>query len=95
MFTLAYKADAAWNEARWKHDRFNELLLLAKAELDQTVRAEMYREMCQIARDEGGSIIPLFQNFVYARRSNVRRGTSLAASWECDGARSAHRWWFA
>ena len=95
MFTLAYKADAAWNEARWKHERFNELLLLAKAELDQTVRAEMYREMCRIARDEGGSIIPLFQNFVYARRSNVRRGTGVAASWECDGARSAHRWWFA
>ncbi len=95
MFTLAYKADAAWNEAHWTNDRFNELLLLAKAELDETLRAEMYREMCQLARDDGGTIIPLFVNFVYARRSNVRRGASLAASWECDGARSAHRWWFA
>lgn len=71
------------------------MLLLAKAELDETLRGEMYREMCQIARDDGGTIIPLFVNFVYARRSNVRRGESLAASWECDGARSAHRWWFA
>ncbi|MDE0113374.1 MAG: ABC transporter substrate-binding protein [Albidovulum sp.] len=95
MFTLAYKDDAPWNEAHWKNDRFNELLLLAKAELDETRRAEMYREMCQIARDDGGTIIPLFVNFVYARRSNVRRGASLAASWETDGARSAHRWWFA
>ena len=95
MFTLAYSADAAWNEAHWKNDRFNELLLLAKAELDETLRAEMYREMCQIARDDGGTIIPLFVNFVYARRSNIRRGESLAASWECDGARSAHRWWAA
>ena len=95
MFTLAYKADAPWNEAHWKNDRFNELLLQAKAELDETLRAEMYREMCQIARDDGGTIIPLFVNFVYARRSNVRHGPSVAASWECDGARSAHRWWFA
>ena len=95
MFTLAYKADAPWNEAHWKNDRFNELLLKAKAELDETLRAEMYREMCQIARDDGGTIIPLFVNFVYARRSNVRHGASVAASWECDGARSAHRWWFA
>ena len=95
MFTLAYSADAAWNEAHWQNDRFNELLLLAKAELDETLRAEMYREMCQIARDDGGTIIPLFVNFVYARRSNLRRGASLDASWECDGARSAHRWWFA
>ncbi len=95
MFTLAYSADAAWNEGHWYNDRFNELLLLAKAELDETRRAEMYREMCQLARDDGGTIIPLFVNFVYARRANVRHGPSLASSWECDGARSAHRWWFA
>ena len=95
MLTLAYKDDAPWNEAHWRNERFNELLLLAKAELDETLRAEMYREMCQIARDDGGTIIPLFVNWVYARRSNVRRGPSLSAGWECDGARSTHRWWFA
>ncbi|MDE0047963.1 MAG: ABC transporter substrate-binding protein [bacterium] len=95
MFTLAYKDDAPWNEAHWQNARFNELLLMAKAELDETRRAEMYREMCQIARDDGGTIIPLFVNFVYARRNNVRHGPSVAASWECDGARSSHRWWFA
>ena len=50
------------------------LLLQTKAELDQDLRAEMYHEMCQIARDDGGTIIPLFVNFVYARRKNVRHG---------------------
>lgn len=94
MFTLAYKDDAPWNEAHWQNERFNELLLQAKAELDDTLRAEMYREMCQIARDDGGTIIPVFLNFVYARRDNVARGPSLAASWETDGARGTHRWWF-
>ena len=95
QFTLTYAADSPWNEARWQNERFNELLLLAKGELNETLRAEMYREMCQIARDDGGTLLPLFVNFVYARRSNLRRGANLAASWECDGARSAHRWWFA
>ena len=95
MFTLAYKDDAAWNEAHWKNARFNELLLKAKAELDETRRAEMYNEMCQLARDDGGTIIPMFVNFVYARRKNVARGSSLASSWELDGARGTHRWWFA
>ena len=95
IFTLAYKADAPWNEAHWQNERFNEILLKAKAELDDNLRAEMYREMCQLARDDGGSIIPQFVNFVCARRSNVRHGPSVAASWECDGARSTHRWWFA
>ena len=95
MFTLAYKSGADWNESRWENERFNELLLLAKKELDQELRAEMYREMCEIAKDDGGTIIPMFTNFVYGRRNNVQHGESLASSWELDGARGYHRWWFA
>jgi peptide/nickel transport system substrate-binding protein len=94
MLTLAYKDDAAWNESHWKNPRFNELLLKAKTELDDAKRAVMYKEMCQLARDDGGTIIPMFTNFVYARRKNVRHGDSLAASWQIDGARGASRWGF-
>jgi peptide/nickel transport system substrate-binding protein len=94
MFTLAYKDDAAWNETRWKNPRFNELLLQAKAELDDTLRAEMYREMCLLMRDDGGTLLPFFNNWVYARGKGVERGENVAASWACDGARAASRWWF-
>ncbi|MCB1480008.1 MAG: ABC transporter substrate-binding protein [Rhodobiaceae bacterium] len=94
MYTLAYKDDAAWNESHWKNPRFNELLLQAKSELDDAKRAEMYREMAMLARDDGGTIIPFFNNFVYAHRSNIGVPEKLAASWECDGARAASRWWF-
>ena len=95
MFTLAYQEGAAWNESHWKNERFNELLLKAKAELDKSLRAEMYREMCVLMRDDGGTLIPMFNNFVYARRSNVKRGENLAPSWTLDGARAPSRWWFA
>lgn len=94
MFSLAYKDDAAWNESHWQNERFNVLLREAKAELDEAKRAEMYREMCQLARDDGGTIIPMFTNFVYARRDNVKHGENLAASWQMDGARAISRWWF-
>jgi peptide/nickel transport system substrate-binding protein len=94
MFTLGYKDTAAWNESRWQNERFNELLLQAKAELDEGLRAEMYREMCMLMRDDGGTLLPFFNNFVYARRSNVSRPDQVAASWECDGARAGSRWWF-
>ena len=95
MYTLAYKSDADWNESHWQNERFNELLIQAKSELDDSLRAEMYREMAMLARDDGGTIIPMFNNFVYARRANVMRGDNLAASWELDGARAPSRWWFA
>ena len=54
----------------------------------------MYHEMCMLMRDDGGTIIPFFNNFVFARRSNVMHGDQLAASWACDGARAPSRWWF-
>jgi len=94
MYSLAYKDDAAWNESHWKNPRFNEVLLQAKAELNDTLRAEMYREMAMVLRDDGGSVIPYFPNFVYARRSNVHHTGQLAASWMMDGFRAASRWWF-
>jgi peptide/nickel transport system substrate-binding protein len=94
MYSLAYKDDAAWNESHWKNPRFNELLLMAKSELDDAKRAEMYREMAMLANDDGGTIIPFFKNFVYARRTNVEHGEKLAPSWELDGARACSRWWF-
>ncbi len=95
IFTLAYKQGAAWNESHWENARFNELLLQAKAELDENLRAEMYREMAQISRDDGGTIIPVFLNLTYARQANVHHGPSLSAAWTLDGDRAAHRWWFA
>ena len=94
MFSLAYKDDAAWNEARWQNARFNELLLQAKGELDQTRRAAQYREMQELARDDGGTVIPMFINFVTGRNKNVQHTGQLAASWQLDGARGASRWWF-
>ena len=94
MYTLCYKDDAAWNESHWKHKRFNEILLQAKAELDDSKRAEMYHEMGMLARDEGGTVIPYFPNFVYGRRKNCRHSGQLAPSWQMDGYRHASRWWF-
>ncbi len=95
MYSLAYKDDAAWNESRWvDNKRFNSLLREGKSELDNARRKEIYREMALIANQEGGTVIPFFPNFVYARRTNVRHTGQLAASWQIDGARGAHRWWF-
>ena len=95
MYSLAYKDDAAWNESRWQNAKFNELLLQAKSELNDGLRAEMYRDMAMLARDDGGSVIPYFPNFVYARRTDVERGENVSAAWQMDGYRYASRWWFA
>ncbi|MEM7225324.1 MAG: ABC transporter substrate-binding protein [Pseudomonadota bacterium] len=94
MFTLAYSAGADWNESHFQHERFNKLLLEARAELDDAKRGEMYYEMQQIMRDEGGTIIPFFRNYVFAHRANVMHDEKLSGNWALDGSRGGERWWF-
>jgi peptide/nickel transport system substrate-binding protein len=94
IFTLGYAAGADWNDSHFKDDRFNELLLTARAELDKSKRTGMYGEMQRILHDKGSVIIPFFRNWIYARRANVQHGGALTSSWPLDGARGAERWWF-
>ena len=94
MYSLTYKKGAAWNESHWENPRFNELLVQGKGELNAAKRAEIYHEMGMLLRDDGGTVLPYFPNFVFGRRKNVRHIGKLAASWAMDGGRAASRWWF-
>ena len=94
MFSQAYAEGANWNDSFWSHERFNELLKAGRGELDGAKRAEIYRDMQQILRDEGGVVVWAFANFVYAMADKVRHGPEVAANWELDGGRYVERWWF-
>jgi len=94
MFTTAYAADAAWNDTFWKNPRFNELLVKARAETDDTKRAAMYAEMQQLVHDDGGLINMVFNSFVDAHSTALAHG-EVAVNWQMDGRKIAERWWFA
>ncbi len=95
MFTVGYKGDAAWNDAHWKDDRFDELLLMGRKELNDDTRREIYTEMQRIVHDTGGQIIPMFGDWVMAASSKLKFQTPLAGVFEFDGHRAFERWWFA
>jgi peptide/nickel transport system substrate-binding protein len=93
MFSTAYAKGAAWKDTVWDHPRFNELLVTARAELDEKKRGEMYKEMEGIVRDEGGVVVPMFNADLSASNDKGGHG-KLAANWELDGFRAPERWWF-
>ena len=95
MFTTAYAAGAAWNDTFWDNTRFNELLVVARAELDSAKRREMYYEMQAILNQDGGAIIPMFANFVFATTNDVMVSDSFSSHWDSDGERWMERWSFA
>ncbi len=94
MYTTAYAAGAPWNEGFWSHDKFNELLLIGRAELDNSKRAAIYAEMQTICSDEGSSVIPMFANYITAMTDKVQHG-DVATNWDLDGLKAIERWWFA
>ena len=95
MFSQVYAADASWNDTFWKHERFNELLVQARAELDKAKRREMYVEMQRIVHNEGGVCLPLFQADTIAYTDKVAVPDPIANNWELDGHKQAERWSFA
>ena len=95
MFSLVYAKGAPWNDTHWNNETFNKLLLEARVELDEAKRRAMYGEMQLLVRDEGGTIIPMYANFVFARSSRIAHGEHVGSNWSLDGWKCIERWWIA
>ncbi|MEL7466194.1 MAG: ABC transporter substrate-binding protein [Pseudomonadota bacterium] len=94
MFSSAYAEGVPWNDTFWAHDRFNELLITARAELDTETRRGMYHEMQDICANQGGTIVPMFASYVFALSPKIAHD-EFATNWDMDGEKWAERWWFA
>ncbi|TCP42904.1 ABC transporter substrate-binding protein [Rhodovulum marinum] len=99
MFSSGYVEDQEWNDTAWRGteaaDRFNALVVEARAELDEARRAEMYFECQRLIHDDGGSIVPMFANYIMGAGRGVQTPEVIAGNWENDGYKSVERWWFA
>lgn len=92
MYSTAYIADADWNDTRFFNEKFDKIILGARAELDNAKRAEMYREAAMIVRDDGGLILPMFNDFLDGHREEVK-GWVLDPNHETSNLRAAIRVW--
>ncbi len=73
MLSVAYQSDAAWNESFWKREAFDQLLKQARAELDTGKRKQMYHDLQLMVHEDGGEVIPMFNNFLFgAARQHCR-----------------------
>jgi peptide/nickel transport system substrate-binding protein len=60
LFSLFFASTAAWNESGWKNEKFDQLLVAARAETDDAKRKQMYRDMQVLIHDHAGIGIPVF-----------------------------------
>ena len=99
MFSAAYVQETEWNDTAWREtaaaNRFNALVTEARGEVDDAKRRQMYEECQRLIHDDGGTICPMFANYIMGLNKNVMHKDDVAANWELDGGRWMERWWFA
>ncbi|RWI07211.1 MAG: ABC transporter substrate-binding protein [Mesorhizobium sp.] len=92
MYSSAYLSTAEWNDTHFFNEKFDKLLIEARAELDQDKRTNLYREMAIILRDEGGVIVPFFNQFIDATGPGVKGFVKHPARDMCNGYALAQCW---
>ena len=92
MLSVAFKSDAPWNDTHWKNERFDTLLLEARATTDFNKRKELYWEMQRMLYEGGGYIVPMFANYLDGY-SNKVKGTRQDANFGMMGFRVAEEVW--
>ncbi len=95
MFSTAYETGVPWNDTAWENARFQELLLSARAELDSAKRKEQYTEMQMLMSQEGGTVVPMYANYVDAHSTKLANSGTLGNVFQMDSSRMMERWWFA
>lgn len=97
MFASAYVEGTEWNDTAWRNteaaDRFNKLVVEARAELDSEKRRAMYYECQRLINEDGGAMVPMFANYIMGIGPGVTHGENVASNLENDGNRATERWW--
>jgi len=92
MFSVAYADGAPWNDTHWSNAKFNELLVAARAELDEVKRRKMYYDMQEICRNDSGTVVPMYNQMVEASSDKLGHGP-ISGHMAMDGMRTGERWW--
>lgn len=81
MYSVGYLSNAAWNDTRFKDSNFDRLIAEARGELDAARRQQMYHDAAMLMRDNGGLIVPFFNEWIGATGKDVE-GWVKNPAWE-------------
>lgn len=71
-YSTSYVSNAEWNDTRFKRPDFDKLVAEARGELDETKRRALYRQMAVTVHDEGGLILPVFNDYLNASSKKLK-----------------------
>ncbi|WP_078057870.1 ABC transporter substrate-binding protein [Rhizobium rhizosphaerae] len=71
-YSTSYLSTAEWNDTHFKRPEFDRMLLQARSELDEAKRKALYHDMALMVRDDGGLILPVFNDYIMAASSKLK-----------------------
>ena len=71
ILSEAYLSGAKWNDSFWSNPQFDQLLSDARKEQYPEKRKVFYQEAQRLVVEEGGTIIPFFENTIRVLRSDI------------------------
>ncbi|HYC63666.1 MAG TPA: ABC transporter substrate-binding protein [Reyranellaceae bacterium] len=92
MMSLFFKSDSPQNESGWKNEKFDQLLLAARAETDEGKRAQMYADMQAIIHNEGNIGIPFFMSNLDGHNKKLKGMTPIPLGGMMGYTFSEHVW---
>jgi len=72
ILSEACLSGAKWNESLWSNTQFDQLLSDARKEHDPGKRKAIYQEAQRLVAEEGGAIVPFFENTIRVLRSDIQ-----------------------
>ncbi|MDP2803061.1 MAG: ABC transporter substrate-binding protein [Phreatobacter sp.] len=92
LFSLFFASTAAWNESGWKNEKFDQLLLAARAETDGAKRKQMYTDMQVMVHESSGIGIPVFISGLDAHSAKLKGLTPMGTGSLMGFAFAEHVW---
>ena len=93
VFSTLFQSSAPWNESAWRNERFDSLVVAARAEGDEARRREMYGEMQRLVHEHCGVCIPVFIDMIDGYDRRLRGFGSLPIGGLMGYQFAEHVWW--
>ncbi|RWF99155.1 ABC transporter substrate-binding protein [Mesorhizobium sp.] len=93
MYSTAYIVGSDYNETHFNNPKFDDIIKAARGETDEAKRKALYSEAFYLVRDEGGAIVPIFNDFVDGISKKIG-GWVDDVNFELMNGYAAHKCWF-
>ena len=89
-----FLSNANWNDTHWRNPQFDKLLFEARAELDESKRAQLYAECQKLIWETGGMVCFAIGDYLDGYSKKVK-GTAPHPHYDMCDQRIAEKGWFA